>query len=218
MVENMLLAARPASVRRLRRVADRRRAILEAAARIFAEVGYERGTLQAVGEAVGLSKTALYYYVRSKEELLGRLLATVIGAIAERAGEGLDSDASAVERLSAFLRAHVEVVCGDPMGLLLARQQDVVLGEAESKAIREARRRHEESLAAILRQGAREGTFRRVDPRTISYLILGALNGIPRWLSHVAGATPESVADALYGMIVCGIRAPERLRKRPRAR
>ena len=191
---------------RQRRVTQRRRAILEAAARIFGEVGYERATLTSVGEAVGLSKTSLYYYVRSKEELLGSLLAAVIDAIAARAVEGLDPAASPEERLRSFLRAHVEVVCRDPMGLLLARHQDVVLGEAHSRSLREARRRHERSLEGILEQGAREGVFREVATRVVAYLILGALNGVPRWIARIPNATAESVADELLSTVTAGIR------------
>lgn len=200
-----LVTASPIA-RRERRVAHRRQGILDAAARIFGEVGYERATLDTIGEAVGLSKASLYYYVRGKEELLGRLLSGVIEEIARRATHGLPVRASAEERLRRFLAAHVEVVCGDRTGVLLARHQDVVLGAAHSRAMRAARRRHEQSLEAIVAQGLAEKVFRKVNVRTVAYLILGALHGVPRWHDRLPGATPEEIAGSLSSLVLEGLR------------
>jgi AcrR family transcriptional regulator len=196
-------AAALSLARRQVRRAQRRQGILDAAARVFREVGYERATLEAIGQAVGLSKASLYYYVRSKEELLGRLLAEVIDAIAERAGQGLPLRASAV-------------VCEDPKGALLGRHQDVVLGEAHSRFLREARRRHERRLEEILEQGVAEGVFRPLPTRTVTYLVLGALNSVARWHDRVPGATPSAIAEALCSMVLEGVRARPRSPSRRR--
>lgn len=213
----MPLAAVPSVVRRERRVAQRRQGILDAASRIFRDVGYERATLEAIGEAVGLSKASLYYYVRSKDELLGRLLSGVIEEIARRATRDLPARASPEERLRRFLVAHVEVVCGCPTGVLLARHQDVVLGAAHSRSMRASRRRHEESLEAILAEGFAEKAFRRVDARLIAYLMLGALNSVPRWHDRLPGATPEQIAESLCSLVLDGLRTHSRSTSRRNA-
>ena len=207
MVETLHEGKSRATDLRARRLSQRRKAILEAAARIFGERSYERATLQEIGEAVGLSKTSLYYYVESKEDLLGQLLAEVIDVIAARAQDGFAPDGSGEDRLRNLLHAHVEVVCRDSTGILLARHQDVVLGEAQSVTLRKARRRHERSLELILEQGRRACSFGDVDARVIAFLILGALNGIARWAGHVPGVTPQDIAETLHSMVVSGIRA-----------
>ncbi len=194
------------SPRRAVRLSQRRQAILDAAARIFHEVGYERATLDAIGDAVGLSKASLYYYVRSKDELVGRLLAGVIEEIERRAELDLPARPTAEQRLRRFLLAHVEVICRSPTGILLARQQDIVFGKLHARSITEARHRHEAALEAILEQGIAERIFRRVDTRTIAYLVFGALNGIPRWHAH-AGTTPEEIAGELFTLVAAGLRA-----------
>ena len=48
--------------------------VFDAAARLFAEKGYGGTTLQHIASELGISRTALYYYVASKEELLGRIV------------------------------------------------------------------------------------------------------------------------------------------------
>src|SRR5690242_13002072 len=73
-----------AAARRHRRTEARRAQILDAAAEVFTELGYEPATLEAIGERVGLSKTSLYYYVRSKEDLLGQIMLDLLARIAAR--------------------------------------------------------------------------------------------------------------------------------------
>lgn len=61
---------------------------LNAAARLFGEIDGERTTLRMISEAVGLSKMRVYCCVRRKEDLLGRLLADLIDALAAQDATG----------------------------------------------------------------------------------------------------------------------------------
>ena len=47
----------------------RQQEVIEAAARVFHEKGYESTSIQDIAEAVGILKGSLYYYIRSKEDL-----------------------------------------------------------------------------------------------------------------------------------------------------
>lgn len=49
---------------------DKRRAILDRSAELFAEYGYDRASMSKIAEACGVSKANLYHYYRDKEELL----------------------------------------------------------------------------------------------------------------------------------------------------
>lgn len=63
--------------------------ILDAAAGVFTERGYDRATTKAIAAAAELSEGALYHHFSSKRELLLGVLARVIGAVqVERAGGG----------------------------------------------------------------------------------------------------------------------------------
>ena len=50
--------------------AEKRRKILENAARIFAKKGYERASLEEIAGKLKLTKASLYHYIKSKEEML----------------------------------------------------------------------------------------------------------------------------------------------------
>src|SRR3970040_1427895 len=49
---------------------DRHRAILETAARVICERGFQGASIQNIAAACGLTKAGLYHHIRSKEHLL----------------------------------------------------------------------------------------------------------------------------------------------------
>ncbi len=65
------------STARDRAKAERRAALLAAAARLFAERGFDGVTLGDIGEAAGVSGPAVYRHVASKQALLGAILVDV---------------------------------------------------------------------------------------------------------------------------------------------
>lgn len=58
-----------------RRTTDKRRSILDAAAPVFAEAGYERASIEAIAAAAGVSKPTIYSYFGGKEQLFRESLA-----------------------------------------------------------------------------------------------------------------------------------------------
>jgi AcrR family transcriptional regulator len=60
---------------------DSRAEILRVAFELFSSRGYERTSLREIAEALGVTKAALYYHFRAKEDLLAALLAPTIAAL-----------------------------------------------------------------------------------------------------------------------------------------
>lgn len=77
------------TTRRERRIAARQQQILNAAAQVFSQVGYERATTREIAEAADLSEGTLYNYFKSKRELLI--------AIAKAYADEVASDMASVE-------------------------------------------------------------------------------------------------------------------------
>ena len=100
--------------RRELRASLRLREILRVAARLFAELGYERTTLDMVAEELGLTKPALYYYVKSKEDVLTQILASMMRSTEEAVTEAVGRHDNARDRLTALIIAHLESICVYP--------------------------------------------------------------------------------------------------------
>jgi len=84
------------------RVRDTRAEILEVAAELFTEQGYDATSLRQIAERLGITKAALYYHFRSKDDILLALLAPmadVVGELIDRL-EGVRDAAGLADALS----------------------------------------------------------------------------------------------------------------------
>lgn len=192
-----------ASARRVRRVEHRRGLILDAAAAEFAEVGYQRATLERIGKRLGLSKASLYYYVPSgKPQLLAELVARGIEEVEARMAALTVDDPDPVARLRAFLSVHLESANKTPEGRLLSENLDVVLS---NDAAAEIRRRYEQLLTAIIDDGVAAGRLRDLPRRPVAKLIFAAVNSVRMW--HEADGLPslKQVIDVALILLLTGL-------------
>lgn len=192
------------SDRRAIRHAERRRRILEVAADEFSAVGYQRATLERIGARIGLSKAALYYYVDGKEDLFARLLETAIAAVAERATRLSVPRASVIERLRAFVTAHVEIAVTTPAGRLLAETVDLVAATGHARDVWEE---HRATLVEILEDGIAVGELRSMPTHVVAALLFGSLNSVPRWFRHDGELPLDQVIEQAVDLILAGIRS-----------
>src|SRR5436190_17297960 len=93
--------------RRARRMNRRQQDILKVAARLFAERGYERTTLEMIADELGLSKPSLYYYVKSKEDILADIFQEIFQSILECVQTDVSPDLSPEVRLHHLIIAYV---------------------------------------------------------------------------------------------------------------
>ena len=92
--------------RELRRGAPKRRdrEVLDAAAKVFYERGYAAASVQHVAEELGILKGSLYHYIKTKEDLLFRLLQETHDDV-----DRILAEVEAVEGLSPLERLHLYV-------------------------------------------------------------------------------------------------------------
>jgi AcrR family transcriptional regulator len=66
---------------RAQRAEQTRQTVLDTAARLFAEYGYDGTSLQMIADDMGITKAAVYYYFRTKAELLHALMLAPLAGI-----------------------------------------------------------------------------------------------------------------------------------------
>jgi AcrR family transcriptional regulator len=125
--------ARPAARQRLSKD-ERRTRILDAAAQVFADRGYEPATLDEIAEAAGISKPVIYDHFSSKKELHISLIESHGQALLEFMAERVGRADNPADALAAGLGALLEFVERDPYAWRLLFQEpsatDVEIVEA----------------------------------------------------------------------------------------
>ncbi len=98
-----------------------RREILDTAMRLFVDQGYDKTSLREIAESVGVTKAALYYHFRTKDDIVRGALQDYYGSVddvvdwLETAPPGEARDVELVDRLGALFDG--------PLGLALRFSQ-----------------------------------------------------------------------------------------------
>ena len=175
MVENVKNEMQTNRVRTRR--ALKRKAIIDATAAQLAESGLSATTLDRVGERVGLSKAALYYYVDSRDELLALLLDRLLAGIRAEAGERTADSSSPLDQLRSLLRSHIEQAVLLPEGQLIVSNVDALAAAPATAASLHA---HELAARALVEAAIAAGELREVDSLVATTVLFGASNTMCR--------------------------------------
>lgn len=192
---------------------QKRAAILSEAARLFNIHGARATRLGDVAQRLDLNKTSLYYYVKSKDDLVCQVyLAScdAIEAMLEQAGTGGGSSA---EKLAVFIRVYFQA------------WQAIVKGErphiailTEIRALKPAQRQQVarrytalfDRVQALLRAGAADGSLRDCDPLGTALALFGLVQLTILWLPDFDAEQFDRAADDFIDILFNGIGAPGR--------
>ncbi|WP_117236871.1 TetR/AcrR family transcriptional regulator [Thermus sediminis] len=187
-------------------VTPTRTRILEEAAKLFTEKGYEATSVQDIAQALGLSKAALYHHFRSKEEILYEISLLALEGLV-RSGEQALKEPDPRRALLRFMEAHARYF-GENYPFFVAMLQGLQSLSPERRAQTVALRdRHEENLRTILRWGMEARAFRQVDAALAGRGVLSLLNWMIRWFRPEGPMRAEEVARAYFDLILRGLEA-----------
>jgi AcrR family transcriptional regulator len=169
--------------------------VLRRAIELFNRQGYDGTSVGDIARELGLSKSAIYHHVPSKEHLLSQAL-----------DEALDGLAAAVDRNTS------ESVVEESVGVLVAHQPAVTLllrvrgnSPVEVAALRR-RRELDARLAGLVREAIDEGSLRDdIDPDVVSRLLFGMVNSLVEWHRPGGPVAPETLARAVATVAFDGL-------------
>jgi TetR/AcrR family transcriptional regulator, cholesterol catabolism regulator len=196
--------------RRDARYERRRQEIVDAAAEVFHRDGYSDGSIEEIAAAVGLLKGSLYYYIKSKEELLFLVLSRTyeqarVRIELVRAMEQLGP----LDRLREYVREHIIFNATHTTKLATYYQDFELVGSDQAAVIREQRSQFEGYISELIVEAQAAGEIdASVDPKISAYLALGAMNSIYGWYRPNGRISPEELVDLGSSMIINGLAAP----------
>ena len=182
----------------------RRNELTREAARLFAQKGYHGTSIGEIAEALGVQKGSLYAHIQSKQDLLYETM--VEGARAFHAGlDAIPEDLPATEKIRLALRSHLRAVADQlDVATVFVQEWRYLEGERRDEIVEE-RRRYEERIRALFREGRERGELRSdLDDATAALLALSAANWAYTWLQP--GRNTDDLADRFYEQLLEGMR------------
>ena len=183
-------------------------AVLRIAIDLFNRQGYDGTSMGDLASELGVTKSAIYHHVPSKEHLLSEALDEALEGLeaAITRAEGMPG-ASAYERLRSVVRQSVEVlVAHQPAVTLLLR----VRGNSEVEVRALSRRRTVDArLAALVQAAVDEGSLRTdLTPDLVSRLLFGMVNSLVEWHRPGRGVSVSELAEAVATLAFDGLHTP----------
>jgi AcrR family transcriptional regulator len=182
-----------------------RNQILDEAARLFQERGYERTRMKDIASTFGVTHAALYYYFPRKSDILAELNLSALDTLVAGARAAEQASSSAGERFQRQLEAHIRFVVGNVPLAACFFLYDKAIEPADLKKIRGLRRQYTEMLTASFAAAQGAGAFDEgVDAKTAVNTLLGAANWMYRWLVVDDGVDSDELATQIGRLLARG--------------
>ena len=188
----------------------KRAAILSQAAKLFNTKGSRATTLLDIAESLGLTKTSLYYYVKTKEELIYQCYMAALDRHHKTLDEVARQYSTPVERAEAFFRKHFESWQAAREGksshiaamLEIASLKGAHRTEVESQYIKMFKR-----MRQNLREGMADGSIRQCDATSVTRAMIGSVDWTFSWLHNVPEEQISEVAAQAWDIMWHGLAA-----------
>ena len=182
----------------------KRRALVSTAAAVFRDRGVQETSMDDIAAELNVSKAAIYYYVKNKQELIFLCHDMAFDIGEEALAEAISEGQTGRERLELTIRKYVERLTGE-LGGGAMMTTDAALSHEHLKIIRARRRKWDAAFRDLVNEGIREGSFRPVDPKLIEFFVMGSIRSLHRWYSPRGEKTGAEIADELVAMVFKGI-------------
>lgn len=170
--------------------------IRAAAERLFARHGYAAVSMRQIAAEVGVQAGALYLYTPDKQSLLADLMRDHLDGLLA-ALDALPAVTGAVARLDQFARFHIGYHIERPDAVFVAYMELRNLEPENFAAIEALRRRYEDRLEAILRDGRSAGQFALPDTKLATLALIAMLTGVTNWYRE-GGRLGRAEVEGIY--------------------
>ncbi len=185
------------------RYRDKRKKILQYAARIFARKGYEKSSLEEIASHLKLSKASLYHYVKSKDEVLYLIQMEALEEMLTLVREVVKLDRNPSDKLRKIIIEYIRLATQKHViGAL--RQQELILPRKWRLEIIAARDEFDDECRRIIEAGIKSGEF-KADNWKMSYMaMIGSLNWIVKWYSPQGELSVDEISTSMVDFILRG--------------
>lgn len=201
---------------------QRRRAILETAARVICERGYEGASIQDIADACSLTKAGLYHHIRSKEHLLLEIMNYGMDVFEEQVLHQVLAIADPLERLKTCMARNILLVTRgwSKEVTIILHEHATLTGEARAQ-INARKRRYVRFLEGSFAEAVRAGRMRRVHPKVAAFAFLGMVLWIYKWFKPEGAVKEDELVAEMQALFFGGLESTEapsaKARARPRA-
>ncbi|NPV60750.1 MAG: TetR/AcrR family transcriptional regulator [Actinobacteria bacterium] len=178
--------------------------ILAVSARLFREKGYRATTMDDIAYELNVTKPALYYYIKTKHDLLYAVIESAVEQLIEGAQRIMEGEGGVEEKLRRLIAWHVNMFSENSDFTTVYLAEESELPEDKRRFIRDLSRKYQEFYRQLLREGMEQGIFRDMDIPMVVRAISGMCNWLFDWYRRDGKYTTDEIADIFYDIVMKG--------------
>ncbi len=172
-------------------------AVLAEAAALFNVKGYHATSLTEVADSLGFTKTALYYYVKNKNDLLYHTYIRSLNEIEQATKDAETQGTNGLEKLCEYVLSKAFV---HPEASALIAEIDAIDDPKRREELRNRLSGANKRIATWIHEGVEDGSIAPCDPDLAGRFVMGVFNWMPRWIGSYDKSV-EEVTDYFVSLI-----------------
>jgi len=177
-------------------------AILTEADMLFARKGFASTSLEDVASRLNITKTALYHYVKNKNELLQLCYQRSLDRTEEYYAEADETGKTGLEKLTRYLRLDAE---GGVISMTPLSELEAIKNQRARKELTERINACEVKFQEFIEEGITDGSIGKCDPAMTTRFILGASRSILQWYDPDRGDDLEDIVEHFIDFCMQGL-------------
>lgn len=178
-----------------------KRVIMSKAAQLFAERGYGSVGISEVGDSAGFGKGALYYHIKSKEDLLYDIMTIYMRDLIQAASDIESSNQSAPGRVMELSRSFMSIMFSHRAEMTVCFREVHALQETKRRGVLRLHAEYQDVWARVLEEGAKAGELRALTKIELKAL-LGMYFYSFLWVRPDGAETLDSISEKFANIVL----------------
>ena len=186
-----------------------------AAAQVFKKNGYDKATMRAIADKVGIKEPSLYHHIKSKDQMLYEIVKGTTQAGLSRISDIRAMRIPADEKIRLCVKAHFDSLLKSyPQVSVLIHEKISFLPTDQAKEIHKLYRKYVHIISDIIEMGIHDKLFKKeIDVKLSTWALLGMINWSYKWCRFDGRVPFDQIADLFGKMFLTGITRQKRERR-----
>lgn len=181
-----------------------REEILNSAARLFAKSGYRAVSMDDVAAGLQYTKSVIYYYFKSKNEILWQIYTRHFERFSGDIETIASGEAPIVQKFATMIRTHALDVMNNRDWTAVYSHESSELTPTQRQQLNRMHRNYDTMFESVYQQGVSEGLFRDIPLHVAVGGCLGMCNWLSAWFNDKGPLSSQQIADLFVGILENG--------------
>ncbi|GMV78413.1 MAG: hypothetical protein AMXMBFR79_15440 [Chitinophagaceae bacterium] len=185
---------------------SRKNIILNKAAALFKEKGYQAASMRDLAEIVGVEAASLYNHIKSKNDLLNEICFKVANKYNQKLSNIETENSTCLSKIESLLRFHIQEMVENFEEVFVSDREWKHLIEPYLTNFQTQRKTYRKRFAAMIDAGIKNKEIKKIDSTTAVLIMLHAISGIESWHRSKQKISGKALEESMITILVGGLK------------